>query len=97
MFSHIHTTHWDFDPKYSTGELTYFRNRVDNSIVAEMKATCGFEYYLCSDIQMKNKTVGNYIGCVESDAKTGREANIMVYDHNTQTDKTISLDDEKFL
>lgn len=97
MFSHIHTTHWNHIPKTSSDELNYFRNRVDNTIIAEMKATGGFEYYFCSDIQMQNRTVGQYIGCMESEAKTGLEANIMVYDHDEQTDKTLSFDDEKYL
>lgn len=97
MYSHIHTVHWNHIPKYSDENLNYFRNQVDNMILAEMKATGGFEYYQCSDIQMQNKSVGNYIGCVKSQAVTGLEANIMVYDHNKQTDKTVSLDDEKYL
>lgn len=97
MFSHIHTIHWVHIPKYSTDDLNYFRNRVDNNIIAESKASGGFEYYSCSEIQMINKTMGEYIGCIQSDAKSSREADIMVYDRDVQTDKTISLDDEKYL
>lgn len=98
MFTHIHTVHWNHVPEHSMSDFNYFKNTLrEDSYIVESKASGGFEYYYCTEEQMRNKTCGSYIGCVESTAELGKDANIMVYDHNAQTDKTLSLNDEIYL
>jgi len=98
MFTHLNTIEWDFILKSKKNEnLNYFSNKIDGQILAELKVKGGFEYYLCTIVQMNNDVVGNYIGCVKSDAKCGEEANILVYDREHQRDKVLSLDNDKYL
>ena len=97
MYTHLHTTEWNHSKEYSNDSINYFINRIDGSIVAELHIDGGFEYYACSDVQMMKNTVGNYLGCKKSNALNGREANIMVYDHEHQVERTVSLNDEIYL
>lgn len=98
MYIHLNTIEWDFILKSKKNEnLNYFSNKIDGQILAELKCKGGFEYYLCTIVQMNNDTVGNYIGCVKSDAASGKDANILVYDRDRQRDRVLSLDDENYL
>lgn len=98
MFTHIHTIHWNHVPEASLSDFNYFKNALtEDSYIVESKAPGGFEYYYCTEVQMKNKTCGSYIGCISSDAEFGKDANILVYDHDNQTEKTLSLNDEIYL
>jgi hypothetical protein len=96
MFTHIHTTEWVYNPDCSNDDNSYFVNRVDGRILLENKRKKGYEYYLCSDIQMKKGLTGIYVGCVER-YKDGEYPDVMVFDHNTQPERTVSLNDEEYL
>ena len=98
MYTHINTIEWDFvktSQKFSN--INYFSNKISGQILAEMKVSQGFEYYLCTTVQMNNNTVGNYIGCMKSSATSGETADILVYNRDTQRDKVLSFNDEKYL
>lgn len=94
MYTHIHTTEWILNEEYSTDNINYFDNRVDGRILAESKVNNGYEYYICSDFQMKNRCLGMYIGCVSKDDDA--YPYVMVIDHDKQTEKTVSLNDEEY-
>lgn len=97
MYTHLHSTEWILVPDSGNDRLHYFSNRVSGQILAELQSSNGFEYYLCTTEQMSLKLVGNYLGCRKSKAKNGREADIMVYNHDTQPERTIDLNDEIYL
>lgn len=94
MYTHIHTTEWILNKEHSTDKINYFINRVDDRILAEYKVSKGYEYYICSDFQMKSGCLGMYIGCVTKNGETYPD--VMVYDHDKQTEKTVSLNDEEY-
>jgi hypothetical protein len=112
MYTHILTGQWEQIPEKSNDSLNYFRNTIipvpenpairnysnmAESILAEMKAPGGFEYYLCSPIQMETGNVGTYLGCSKSDSPNGKQAKIMIYDHDSQVPKMLDLNDEEYL
>ena len=97
MYTHIHTTEWIHNPQTSSDKQNYFINRINGQILAELQTKGGFEYYLCTSVQMTNKTVGNYIGCIKTAKTDGKTANILVYNHDTQPEHTVSLNDEEYL
>lgn len=93
MYTNIHTIEWNFDETVSTDKIKYFKNRITGEWLAESTCALGVEYYICSDAQVHFKQVGNYIGCItEKDVKT-----YMVYDHEREAERNISLNDEVYL
>lgn len=95
MYTHIHTVEWDYIPEISTDTMKYLMNRIDNRYLCEYILPKGNEYYICSEAQVRAKMTGNYIGCVK---KTDRlYPNVLVFDHDKEVEKTISLNDEKYL
>lgn len=98
MTTHTTTTEWVFSPELSTlPGVNYFENRVNGRFLAEMKASGGFEYYSCTEEQARLGLVGTYLGSKRSDAADGREAGIMVYDHDSQTERNLTFDDSEYL
>ena len=87
----LYTVQWNIVKDFSDDKKTYFRNFTDGSIIAEYKTDKGYEYYSCSEIQMEYHTLGEYCGCIKSDKPS------MVRDHETEREKSITLNPNKYL
>lgn len=96
MITRIDTVDYDYVPEHSVETVNYFKNRHTGFIIAELKHKSGFEYYQATEDQMTRHLVGNYLGAMSSDIKTGREAGIMPYTE-MHVPRTIHLDDEYYI
>lgn len=90
----IHTSEWKCAKDFSTEKQRYFIS-YDGRIIGELITPKGNEYYLCSDAQMRYKTLGEYIGCTR--VKNDVKPRTMVVDHEKETEFSFTIDQEKFL
>lgn len=95
MYSTFHTIEWDVLPEFSEEKLRYFSRKIDGSIVGENATAKGVEYYACSDYQMRNRTLGIYLGCVKvaGDVPPRR----LVADHEHEVEHSFSVNDQEYL
>ena len=94
MITELHTVHWNFMPAHSNERQRYFTNKIDGRIVSEFTNSAGSEYYECSEFQMKNGTLGIYLGCQKKNDVNYRR---LVCNHDTETEFSLALNDAVYL